>query len=296
MDPEKADRCNQCPRMCRINRNTERGFCKAPEQLKINLYQLHFGEEPVISGKNGSGTIFFSHCNMRCVYCQNYKVSNWGNGRMITPEELAEIMLELQEKNATNINLVTPSHYPDLIKKALIMAKDKGLNIPVIWNSNGYDSVEKLKELEGLIDIYLPDFKYWSNNNSLTYSDTQNYPDIAKLAIKEMFRQVGHLKIDEDSQMAYRGLMIRLLVLPENINEIQFILDWIYEEFGNSTYISLMSQYYPTHRSTEFPEINRAINREEYDYAVHILEGLGFENGFTQELGITPEWTPSFKE
>lgn len=296
MDNEQSGRCYQCPRLCHIDRKTERGFCKAPDEIKINLYQLHFGEEPVISGPNGSGTIFFSHCNMRCVYCQNYKISDWGNGEIISTDRLAEIMLELQNKGADNINLVSPSHYPDKIKQALVTAKDKGLKIPVIWNSNGYDSVEKLKELEGLIDIYLPDFKYWSNNHALTYSATQNYPEIAKLAIREMYRQVGHLKIDEDSALAYRGMMIRLLVLPENINEIQYILDWIYDEFGNSTFISLMSQYYPTHRSDEFPEINRPITREEYDYAVHIMEGLGFENGFIQEMGITPEWTPSFKE
>lgn len=296
MEPDNPEKCIQCPRLCEVDRITTRGFCKAPEDLKINLYQLHFGEEPVISGTKGSGTIFFSYCNMRCVYCQNYKISDWGNGKHISEDELADIMLELQEKGAHNINLVTPTHYSYNIKNALIKAKSKGLKLPIVWNSNGYENIEILKEMEGLVDIYLPDFRYWDNESSIHYSQAPNYSEVAQAAILEMFRQVGNLKIDEEDGLAYRGVLIRLLVLPNNVNAIQSILHWIYENLGNSTYISLMSQYYPTHRADEFEEINRPITREEYDYAVHIMEALGFENGFVQELGITPEWTPEFKE
>lgn len=296
MEPDNPEKCIQCPRSCEVDRITALGFCKANNQVKINLYQLHYGEEPVITGQKGSGTIFFSHCNLKCVFCQNYKISDWGNGEYVTIEELAEIMLELQNQGAHNINLVTPSHYSLQIKEALIIAKKKGLNIPIVWNSNAYESVEILKQMEGLIDIYLADFKYWDSENAQKYSSAANYPEIAKKAILEMLRQVGNLKIDEDDQLAYRGLLIRLLILPQNLNGIQSILHWIYEEIGNTCFISLMSQYYPTHRADEFPEINRPITREEYDYALHIMEGLGFENGFIQDLGITPEWTPDFIE
>lgn len=296
MEPDNPEKCIQCPRSCEVDRLTTLGFCKANNQIKINLYQLHFGEEPVITGQKGSGTIFFSHCNLKCVFCQNYKISDWGNGDYVTIEELAEIMLELQNQGAHNINLVTPSHYSLQIKEALIIAKKKGLNIPIVWNSNAYESVEILQQMEGLIDIYIADFKYWDSEHAQKYSAAGNYPEIAKKAILEMLRQVGNLKVDEDDQIAYRGLLIRLLILPQNLNGIQSILHWIYEEIGNTCFISLMSQYYPTHRADEYPEINRPITREEYDYALHIMEGLGFENGFIQDLGITPEWTPDFIE
>jgi putative pyruvate formate lyase activating enzyme len=296
MEPDNPEKCIQCPRLCEVDRILSRGYCKAPDELKINLYQLHFGEEPVITGTHGSGTIFFSYCNLRCVFCQNYKISDWGNGERITVSQLADIMLELQNKGAHNINLVTPTHYSYYIKEALILAKNNGLHLPIVWNSNGYENVEILKEMEGLIDIYLPDFKYWDNESAQTYSQAPNYPEVAKEAIMEMYRQVGHLKIDEDDNLAYRGLLIRLLVLPNNVNGIESILHWIYENLGNNTFISLMSQYYPTHRADEFEKIKRPLIKEEYDYAVHIMNALGFENGFIQEMGITPEWTPDFKE
>ncbi len=296
MEPDNPEKCIQCPHLCQVDRITSLGFCKATNQMKINLYQLHFGEEPVISGTKGSGTIFFSHCNMKCVYCQNYKVSDWGNGQYYSTEQVADIMLELQNKGAHNINLVTPTHYSLQIREALILAKKKGLNISVVWNSNGYENVEILQQLEGLVDIYLVDFRYWDDEYAVKYSAANHYAETAKKAIMEMFRQTGNLKVDEDTDLAYRGVLIRLLILPENINGIQSVLHWIYEEIGNMAFISLMSQYYPTHRADEYPEINRPITREEYDYALHVMEGLGFENGFIQEMGITPEWTPAFVE
>ncbi|MDX9870173.1 MAG: radical SAM protein [Candidatus Cloacimonadales bacterium] len=296
MESDNSGACSQCPHCCDVDRVTVLGLCKANNQIKINTYLLHKGEEPVISGENGSGTIFFSHCNLKCVYCQNYKISDWGYGKYYSVDEVAEIMLSLQKNGAHNINLVSPTHYSLQIKEAIILAKEKGLDIPIVWNSNSYERVETLLQLEGLVDIYLADFKYWDDNNAIKYSAAPNYAEHAKKAILEMYRQVGNLKIDDDTGLAYRGLLIRLLVLPQNINGIQSVLNWISEEVGNMTYLSLMSQYYPTHRADEFPEINRPITRDEYDYAVHIMEGLGFENGFTQEMGITPEWTPNFKE
>jgi len=287
--------CTICPRNCEIDRWFQKGYCKSGVNVKINLWQKHFGEEPVLSGSRGSGTIFFSNCNLGCVFCQNYQISQLGWGKEYSIGELADIMLELQESEAHNINLVSPTHYALQIREAIILAKEKGLKIPIVWNSNAYEKVETLSQLSGLVDIYLPDFKYFSDVSAKKYSDAENYPEIAKKAIKEMFRQVGHLQIDKNG-IAVKGLLIRLLVLPENKNQTENILRWIAETLGKETYISLMSQYYPTYRASEFPEINRSLTPAEYQETVEILETLGFENGFVQELEITPEWTPRFKK
>ncbi|MDD4156288.1 MAG: radical SAM protein [Candidatus Cloacimonetes bacterium] len=296
---QSNNKCNLCPHNCLINRSIEIGFCKAPNFLKINTYQLHYGEEPIISGLNGSGTIFFSHCNMKCCYCQNYLISSLGTGQKYTEDEFIDIILDLQDKGAHNINLVSPTPYTDLIIPALKRIKFKNLKIPIVWNSNAYESVETLKKLEGLVDIYLPDFKYWDNEKALKYSMIPNYKEYAQSALKEMYRQTGKLIIDNDVSygpdgIAIVGTLIRILVLPENQNNIEEIIQWIYENLSNDTYISLMAQYYPTYKAINYPEINRPITQEEYDHAVHILEGLGFENVFIQELGTTPEWTPKF--
>lgn len=285
--------CTICPRNCHVNRTYKRGFCGANNQLEINLYQLHFGEEPVISGVNGSGTIFFCHCNLHCVYCQNFTISNLGKGYSISVERLAEIMLELQSNKAENINLVTPTHYAYLIKKAILLAKKQGLTLPIVWNSNAYESVQTLQDMEEVVDIYLPDFRYFDDSVAKKYSSgVSDYIETAKNAILEMYRQVGNLKIDEG--VAYRGLLLRVLLLPDNINHVEKILQWIADAIGNVTHVSLMSQYYPTYLADRYPEINRPVYKQEYDYIVHLLEGLGFENGYIQELGITPEWTPNF--
>ncbi len=292
--------CKICPHNCSVNRDIEHGFCKAPNSIKINTYQLHFGEEPIISGHSGSGTIFFSHCNMKCCYCQNYLISNLDAGKIYNEDEFIKIILELQDKGANNINLVSPTPYTDLIISALQRIKHKDLKIPIVWNSNAYETVESLKKLEGLVDIYLPDFRYWSNEVAYKYSGVENYKENAVLAIKEMFRQTGNLVIDNDTQygsegLAIFGMLIRILVLPGNQNNVEEIIQWIYENLSNDTYISLMAQYYPAYKAINFPEINRAITDDEYEHIVHILEGLGFENVFIQDVGITPEWTPKFK-
>lgn len=286
------DKCYICPKKCGIDRKVRSGFCGAGNKLKINACSLHFGEEPVISGRNGSGTIFFSHCNLRCVFCQNYKISSYGWGEEYETEELVSKMLELQSHGAHNINLVTPTHFTHLIREAIISTKKKGLAIPIIWNSNAYELKETLQTLEGLVDIYMPDFKYYNPEISLKYSGARDYPEFAKIAILEMFRQIGHLQLLQG--LACRGLLVRLLVLPENLNSTEKILKWIAENLGNKTYISLMGQYYPAFMAKKHPEINRHITQAEYQFAVKQLEFYGFENGFIQQVGSDNSYTPDF--
>lgn len=290
---QELTNCQICPRSCEINRYKEKGFCGADTNIKINLHQLHFGEEPVLSGTNGSGALFFSHCNLRCVFCQNYTISDLGWGRDITNDECVQILLELQRLSAHNINLVTPSHYSIQLIDVIKTAKQNGLSIPIVWNSNAYEDVEVLKSLEGLVDIYLPDLKYSESNNSIKYSQAPDYPAIARKAVAEMKRQVGQLKCNENG-IAYKGLIIRLLVLPNNVAGVIDNLRWIADTLGEETYISLMAQYYPTWKADKYPEINRGIIQPEYNIVLQALEKLGFENGFIQELSCSNEWTPDF--
>ena len=286
-------RCQVCPHACKINRYQELGFCQAGADIKINLHQLHFGEEPVLSGTKGSGTIFFSHCNLQCVYCQNYTISALGWGSETSCEQLVDNMLELQKQGAHNINLVTPTHYSIQLADAIKLAKQSGLYIPVVWNSNAYEDVDILKSLEGLVDVYLPDLKYADGRQSATYSHAPDYPQVARKTVLEMKRQVGQLKCDE-AGIARKGLIIRLLVLPNNIAGTQDTLEWIAEALGEDTYISLMAQYYPVWKADKFSEINRGITPSEYEEVLSTMDRLGFENGFTQELSCSEAWTPEF--
>ena len=286
--------CNICPRLCGNDRFTDTGYCKAGSRIKINLYQRHFGEEPNLGSDRGSGTVFFSHCNTNCIYCQNFSISQFGWGKEVEIEELAEIMISLRDSGVCNINLVTPTHFTPLVKEAIILAKQRGLSIPIVWNSNAYERVEALQELEGVVDIYLPDFRYFDRLAAKKYSEAEDYPEVAQKALLEMFRQVGH--IEEKDNIAVKGLMIRLLLLPNNVNRIDLALEWIAKNLGRETYISLMGQYYPTYRAVAFPELNRAISAQEYDDAVNKLNSLGFENGYIQERGGDKDWTPKFSE
>lgn len=286
--------CHICPRNCGVDRYIANGFCDAGADLRINLAQLHFGEEPVISGNLGSGTIFFTHCNLKCVFCQNYSISQEGNGSYCSPEDLSDLMLDLQHQGAHNINLVTPTHYSLHIREALLRARENGLHIPIVWNSNAYETVETLAQMQGLVDIYLPDFKYSYAAYSKLYSSAPDYPEIALKAISEMKRQVGDLKLDEEG-IATRGLIIRLLVLPNNIAGIQRSLDLIAQNLGPQTQISLMGQYYPTHKAFLFPELSRGITSIEYDKALDSIHAHGFTNVWTQELSCNDEWTPDFR-
>jgi putative pyruvate formate lyase activating enzyme len=285
--------CALCPRECGVDRSAATGYCGGGAAARINLHRLHFWEEPVLSGTRGSGTIFFSHCTMRCAYCQNYRISHEGRGAGRSVEELTAMMLDLQKEGAHNVNLVTASHFTPQAAEAIRRAREKGLLIPVVWNSNAYEKPETLRLLDGLVDIYLPDFRYIDSKTAERYSDTPHYPGRAKDAILEMHRQVGHLAVSDDTAM--RGIIIRLLVLPGQTGSVREILAWIHDTLGPETWISLMGQYYPVYRSCDFPEINRPITAAEYGECLGYLDELGFENGFVQEVGSCADYTPDFE-
>jgi len=286
--------CQVCPQNCGVNRYETTGYCKAGFNLKINLAQLHHGEEPVFSGSNGSGTIFFSYCNLRCVFCQNYSISHLGWGTYYNEEDCAQIMLKLQEAGAHNINLVSPTQYTPQLVKTITIARENGLSIPVLWNSNGYENVSTLQSLAGLVDIYLPDFKYAHSFYSKKYSSAKDYPEIAIRALEEMFRQVGHLQLDSEG-IAKKGILVRHLVLPNHLSGTKKVLYILYEHFGPELALSLMAQYYPTGKANEFPELNRSLKKEEYEEAVETAEALGFKTLYLQKIYSSPEWTPDFQ-
>ncbi len=288
------EKCTICPHKCGIDRTKYLGRCKSGDKIKIALYSVHNFEEPCISGNNGSGTIFFSNCNMNCVYCQNYEISQQGKGREITIEDLANIMLEEQEKRVENINLVTPTSFAIQIVEAIKQAKLKGLNIPIVYNTNGYESVETLKLLEGYIDIYLPDLKYYYNKLGKEYSNIDNYFEVATSAIKEMYRQVGIPQLNENGIMK-KGLMIRHLILPNNMENSKKVLKWIKENIDNNVYISVMAQYFPTYKAKNISSLNRKLTKNEYEEIENYLYDLDLENGYIQELGeheeeYVPKW------
>lgn len=294
---KELEKCNICPHECNSNRKQGKiGRCKASDKVRIALYSTHNFEEPCISGENGSGTVFFSNCNLNCAYCQNYEISQLGKGRDITIEELADIFLKQQEKGVENINLVTPTSYAIQIIEAIKIAKKKGLVIPILYNTNAYEKVETLKLLEGYIDIYLPDLKYAENTLGKKYSKVDNYFEIATKAIQEMIRQVGVPKLDEDGKMK-KGVMIRHLVLPNHIENSKKVLRWIKENVPNDIYVSIMAQYFPTYQAKEIEELNRKLTKEEWKEIEDYIEELEIENGYVQELGeheeeYVPKWEP----
>ena len=286
--------CTICPHNCKINRTKNPGRCKSTDKIKIALYSIHNFEEPCISGEKGSGTIFFSNCNMNCVFCQNYEISQLGRGKEITIEELANVMIKQQERNVQNINLVTPTSYALHIVEAIKIARKKGLEIPIVYNTNGYESVETLKLLEGYVDIYLPDLKYYYDDLAKKYSKVDNYFEIATKAIQEMYRQVGTPVLDENGVMK-KGLMIRHLILPNEVQNSEKVLKWIKENIDSNVYVSIMAQYFPTYKAKEIPEIARKITKEEYEKVENYLYELDLENGYIQELGeheeeYVPTW------
>ena len=286
--------CTICPHNCKINRTKNPGRCKSTDKIKIALYSIHNFEEPCISGEKGSGTIFFSNCNMSCVFCQNYEISQLGRGKEITIEELANVMIKQQERNVQNINLVTPTSYALHIVEAIKIARKKGLEIPIVYNTNGYESVETLKLLEGYVDIYLPDLKYYYDDLAKKYSKVDNYFEIATKAIQEMYRQVGTPVLDENGVMK-KGLMIRHLILPNKVQNSKKVLKWIKENIDSNVYVSIMAQYFPTYKAKEIPEIARKITKEEYEKVENYLYELDLENGYIQELGeheeeYVPTW------
>lgn len=287
--------CTICPNNCKVNRCIgEIGICKATDKVKIALSSLHYWEEPCISGENGSGTVFFSNCNLKCKFCQNYKISHEGKGREISVEELADVFIELQKKNANNINLVTPTIYAYQIIEAIKIAKKKGLTIPIIYNSNAYENVQTIKDLEGYIDIYLPDLKYYYDDLGEKYSGVKNYFENAILAIKEMYRQVGSPILDENGFIK-KGLIIRHLVLPNNIDNSKKVLEWIDTNIDPNVYISIMAQYFPCYQAKEIKDLNRKLTVEEYEEIEKFLQNTGIENGYMQDLGEhEEEYVPEF--
>lgn len=276
-------KCELCPRNCKIDRiNGEVGFCKATDKIKIARASLHFFEEPCISGNNGSGTIFFSFCNLKCVYCQNYDISTKNYGKEISVNRLCDIMLELQQQGAHNINLVTPTHYVPQIIEAIKKAKEQNLIIPIVYNTSGYEKQETIKLLDGYIDIYLTDMKYYGDEYSLKYSNAKNYFTFAKESLNEMYSQVGTPKFDNNGLMT-KGIIVRHLVLPNLINDSKNIIKYLYNTFNNNIYISIMNQYTPLEHVKKYNELNRTITDTEYDEVINYAISLGIENAFIQE-------------
>lgn len=287
--------CNMCPRECNVDRGLGKiGFCKVPNQIKVSRAALHFWEEPCISGKEGSGAVFFSGCNLRCVYCQNRKIAEGVYGREITVDRLAAIFLELQDKGANNINLVTPSHYVLQIIEALNIAKEKGLKLPVVYNSSAYEKVRTLQLLEGYVDVYLPDFKYMDKGLSAKYSAAENYSEVAKRAIEEMVRQVGKPKFDEHG-ILQKGVVVRHLVLPGCVRDSKEVIRYLHSTYKNDIFISILSQFTPMKGLNKYPEINRKVSKKEYEEVVDFAIDIGVENGFIQEGDVAEEsFIPDF--
>ncbi len=277
--------CRVCPRECGVNRleDSRLGFCRSGLNPVISSVSPHHGEEPPLSGTKGSGTIFFTNCNLRCVYCQNYPISQLGNGAERSPGELACQMTWLQEQGCHNVNLVTPTHFVPQFLKALGLARERGFNLPIAYNTSGYDSVETLRLLDGVVDIYLPDMRYGDNKAAMQYSVAPHYVEVNRAAVKEMYRQVGNLVMD-DQGIAKRGLLIRHLVLPGGISGTESVMKFLAEEISKDVAISLMSQYFPAFKCAEHPEINRRITEKEYDEAYDIKMKYGLKNGWVQEF------------
>lgn len=277
--------CTLCPRKCRVDReNKIVGFCKETNLVRVSRAALHMWEEPCISGEDGSGTVFFSGCTLRCVYCQNHVISNGEVGKVIGIERLAEIFLELQAKNANNVNLVTPTHFVPQIIKALDLAKEDGFHLPVVYNTGGYESVETLKMLEGYVDVYLPDFKYLNSEHAKKYSLAADYPEAAKEAIAEMVRQTGEPRLDERGIMT-RGVIVRHLLLPGCLADAKKIVCYLYSTYGNKIYMSLMNQYTPleTLDQERYPELSRRVSDRSYDKLIDYAIEIGVEQAFIQE-------------
>lgn len=281
---QRLSACDLCPHRCRVNRiKGELGRCRSGLKPRIASANLHRGEEPPISGTRGSGTIFFSGCTLNCLFCQNFPISQQNSGETVSTSDLAQRMLRLQKRGAHNINLVTPTHWLPQILAALWLAIPQGFNLPIVWNSSGYETIEALQLLDGVVSVYLPDMKYSDDAQAVELSGAAGYTAVNRVAVVEMLRQVGHLQVDE-SGIATRGLIIRHLVLPEGRAGSAETLPWIAEHLGTETHIALMSQYFPAWKAIDTPGINRGLTHDEYDAAVAALENAGLENGWVQEL------------
>ncbi len=291
---KELENCKICPRNCKINRTKNIGYCKCNDKIKIALVSTHYYEEPCISKENGSGTIFFSNCNMNCIFCQNYEISQQGKGKEVSVERLADIMLEQQERKVNNINLVTPTMYVYQIIEAIKIARKKGLIIPIVYNTNSYENIETIKALNGYIDIYLPDLKYYTDSLSIKYSNAPHYFENATRAIKEMKKQIPEYEFDENGTMK-KGVIIRHLILPNYLQNTKNILKWIKDNFDDEIYVSIMAQYFPSYKAKEDEKINRKISMREYRKIEEYVYELNFKNGYMQDLGKNEEeYVPNF--
>ena len=279
---ELYNSCELCPRKCHINRNINKGICSNTSTLKVARSALHYFEEPSISGTNGSGTIFFSGCNLKCCYCQNKEISNDNFGINISVERLSELMLELQAKKASNINLVTPTHFVPSIIEAIKLARKKGLSIPIVYNTSGYESVATIKLLAGYVDIYLTDFKYFDNKLGEDLSKVKNYFEIASLALEEMYKQVGKNKFASNGMMM-KGIIVRCLVLPTKGADTKKIINYLYKKYQDNIYLSIMNQYTPVNPSDTFSFLNDKVSDKEYDDIINYALDLGVKNAYIQE-------------
>ena len=291
--------CDICPRECRVNRlKNELGFCHSAYLPIVSAVCAHHGEEPTISGSQGSGTIFFGNCNMRCVYCQNYQISqNWEKqkSKEIDCRTLAERMLYLQDElGCHNINFVSPSHFIPQLIRTVVEAVPMGLRVPLVYNTSGYDSLSSLKELDGIISIYLPDIRYASDKWAKKFSYAPDYVERARQAVKEMYRQVGDLVVDE-SGLAQRGLIVRHLILPNGLAGSEESLTWLAQELSPTVTVSIMAQYLPLHRAPRIPLLSRKISMAEYEEVLHLLDDIGLENGWIQEMGASGNYVPDFE-
>lgn len=288
------ERCCLCPRACQADRlQGQRGYCGVADEIRVAHWGPHHGEEPPISGKKGSGNIFFASCNLRCVYCQNFQISHEGMGEGVTVNGLVEIFFALEDMGLHNVNLVSPTPYIPFIAQAIERSRKMGLKMPFVYNSHGYEATDTLRMLEGLIDIYLPDFKYWSGDVAHHLSGAKDYPERARSAILEMKRQVGDLAVQEG--IARKGILVRHLVLPSNLGGSRHVLKWIQQEMGPETYVSLMAQYTPLHKASDYPMLSRGIREDEYECLLDFARLEGLKNVFIQELGSAHLYVPDFE-
>lgn len=273
--------CHLCPRNCGVNRYETVGICGASNKLKVSHYSLHHWEEPVISGENGSGTVFFSHCNLKCLFCQNKKISTLGYGKEINETRLKKIFLELQDKGAHNINLVTPTHFVPQIADVLKKIKGKSLEIPVVYNTSSYENISTLKMVDGLVDVYLADLKYFDNELGKNYSNCDNYFEVASKAINEMYRQVGEIVIKDN--LMVKGVIVRILLLPGHKEDAKNIIKYLYDTYKDNVYISIMNQYTPVTKTLKYPNLNWTVTEGEYNDVINYACDLGITKAFIQD-------------
>ena len=278
---QELESCTLCPRNCKVNRYKSAGVCGASDKIKVAHYGLHMWEEPIIAGDSGSGTIFFSYCNLKCIFCQNYKISTGGYGKEITEERLQELCLDLQERGANNINLVTPTHYVPQIVNSIQKIKDKELKIPIVYNTSSYENVSTIKMLDGIIDIYLADLKYYDDNLACNYSHCKNYFHYASLAIYEMVNQVGSFVIENN--LMKRGVIVRILILPGHVEDAKKLVHYLYTTYHDTIIISLMNQYTPLKKFDKYPNLERKVNDQEYQEVIDYALDLGVTYAFIQE-------------